>query len=845
MEQDTAAENLEKVVADAPAEPLQDVTSTTEENVPAEPSQDAAPAAEENAAEPQTASAPEQKPADKQPDPVVEKHKKQEKKSGIKDHARDILFILVMIICAALISVCVMMLDEYNNELRNQAATAAKAISAELSVPMQQTVNDYNARAYHVAHNVVNYRTEVEQGAFLSSLDTSSDEAYNGVYLVRTCLDGVVYTLGGEAAANEDPLITAAAGKKYGYMIGNVYDSENNKQAIAFYAPVTGSPYMDGIVLYYSSELLRTTEDVTSVLGEQTEDAELLALCDTTGTMREIAHNNDDIFASNYNLMEQLPQLADNEELGNTIAMAMAMHQSGVWNLKFNYVDYVLFLVPVDAASNLSYFGLFKSEDLYTSGYEFVNTILGALVLLGIILLGFALYSIISRNITEKRIYKMKAYNEELECFTRFGFEKELEDVVNRNRSSKFAVVTVSIFHFKFIREQIGVIPATAALKYVKTLIKKLKANEEIFGYDDEGRFLMLVHYRNREGLVERLNQLYSLGVRYKGLRDFNLRLQFGICEIQSNNNVEGHVLVDDALQAAVAADLNNVSRYRFFDEELGRAAADNAEIETRMEQALENGEFYLYFQPKFNIEKNYQEGCETLSRWLVPDENGVLKPFSRPDVFISVFENNGFIVRFDRQVYENVCKYINETVAAGRPLFPISVNVSRVTAMQADFVDTYAKIKQKYGIADNFIMLEFTESFANENYEAMLDIVNRLHAAGFKCSVDDFGSGYSSYNCIKSLPMDEIKLDKFFLEKGLSTDRDDAIISSVISVAKQVGMKVTQEGIETKEELFRLKRLGCQVIQGYYYSKPLSVADYIAFTTDESHNRMQELMMK
>lgn len=132
--------------------------------------------------------------------------------------------------------------------------------------------------------------------------------------------------------------------------------------------------------------------------------------------------------------------------------------------------------------------------------------------------------------------------------------------------------------------------------------------------------------------------------------------------------------------------------------------------------------------------------------------------------------------------------------------------------------------------INDGFITLEFTESFAYENYEFLSNIVERLHQNGFLCSIDDFGTGYSSYNILKTIRMDEIKLDKFFLDKGLSAERDQLVLESVIGMVKKLGMKVTQEGVETKEDLYRLEALGCDVIQGYYFAKPMKYSDYCDF---------------
>ena len=127
-------------------------------------------------------------------------------------------------------------------------------------------------------------------------------------------------------------------------------------------------------------------------------------------------------------------------------------------------------------------------------------------------------------------------------------------------------------------------------------------------------------------------------------------------------------------------------------------------------------------------------------------------------------------------------------------------------------------------------IILEFTESFADENYERLNTTITHMHRNGFLCSIDDFGSGYSSYNILKQVRMDEIKLDRFFIKKGIDDERDRLILSQIIQIAKSLGMSIVQEGVETIGEVEMLRKLGCDVVQGYYYSKPLALIDYLSF---------------
>lgn len=245
--------------------------------------------------------------------------------------------------------------------------------------------------------------------------------------------------------------------------------------------------------------------------------------------------------------------------------------------------------------------------------------------------------------------------------------------------------------------------------------------------------------------------------------------------------------------------------------------------------QTLKNSEFHLFYQPKYNLRQKTLDGCEILVRWYDPE----LEKYHLPSEFLPVFEENGFIAKLDRFVFFKACENLAQRAAERHICYPISVNVSRVTAIQPDFVDYYVRIKNKFNIKDDFITLEFSESFAYENYEFLKRVVNRLHENGLLCSIDDFGTGYSSYNILKTIETDEIKLDKFFLGKGFSAERDRIVLESVIEMVRKLGIKVTQEGVETKEDMFRLEELGCDVMQGYYFAKPMKYFDYCSFIDD------------
>jgi EAL domain-containing protein (putative c-di-GMP-specific phosphodiesterase class I) len=199
------------------------------------------------------------------------------------------------------------------------------------------------------------------------------------------------------------------------------------------------------------------------------------------------------------------------------------------------------------------------------------------------------------------------------------------------------------------------------------------------------------------------------------------------------------------------------------------------------------------------------------------------------PGEFIPLFETNGFITKLDHFVYIEMLEFISHAVERGETVVPVSVNVSRVTATQDDFINFYVSNKKKYRIPDGFITLELTESFAMEDYDKMQSMIEQLHTAGMQCSIDDFGSGYSSLASLNMLPLDILKLDGSMIRQATKLG-DFRIIESAIQIAQFLGLETVVEGVETAEELDRLRGMGCDLIQGIYYSWPLEQSEFEAY---------------
>lgn len=231
--------------------------------------------------------------------------------------------------------------------------------------------------------------------------------------------------------------------------------------------------------------------------------------------------------------------------------------------------------------------------------------------------------------------------------------------------------------------------------------------------------------------------------------------------------------------------------------------------------------EFKVYLQPKVDISSGSVIGAEALVRWISKEQG-----FLPPDAFIPLFESNGFITKLDFYMLEKVCILLCQTLDDPEKIaLPISVNFSRVTVRQMDFVRQFQRIVESYNIPPCYIEAEVTESAFGTNSERVVKTMETLQKNGYLIVMDDFGAGYSSLNLLMSLPIDVLKLDKEFLLEGTSVKRAQIIIKNIVEMAGLLGIQVVCEGVETEEHLQFLKKIGCEIGQGYYFSRPLPVS--------------------
>jgi EAL domain-containing protein (putative c-di-GMP-specific phosphodiesterase class I) len=275
------------------------------------------------------------------------------------------------------------------------------------------------------------------------------------------------------------------------------------------------------------------------------------------------------------------------------------------------------------------------------------------------------------------------------------------------------------------------------------------------------------------------------------------------------------NIMCDRALLAAHDKNYKYVEYIHFYNETEHQQMMLEQEIENEMEKALEEGQFYIVVQPKYNPNTKEIVGGETLVRWLHP-EKGIISP----GIFIKVFEKNGFIIQLDYFVWEETCRLQAQLKQKGIKTVPISINVSRAHFYGSELLNKLTELIQKYGLDKKDIELEITESICGDDSKNIYDLIGELQKDGFKIAMDDFGSGYSSLNMLKEMPLDIIKMDLKFLDGEENKGR--VILKSLIEMAQTMGLRVVVEGVEILSQVEFLSQFRDCYIQGYYFSRPV-----------------------
>lgn len=411
-------------------------------------------------------------------------------------------------------------------------------------------------------------------------------------------------------------------------------------------------------------------------------------------------------------------------------------------------------------------------------------------------------------------------------------FIKAAEKEIRSKESGYYTLSCVNIDGFRILNDQYGIRAGNEILEHVERCISDCMA--EIGGLCahtslDEFTLLYPHEYERKDVLAQNYNDAVTPECIPR-----RLSMRIGRYHIIDRN--------DDVMlmmyRAKIAADSirgnyeNNVGIY---NESMRNELLYKQQITFDMEEALLDKQFEIWLQPQHNHATGAIVGAEALVRW---NKNG---QYISPGDFIDIFEKNGFIYKLDQYVLEETCKLIRRWMDEGRPIVPVSVNISRRDVVHEGFVENFTSIIDSYEIPIDLIRIEITESAFVATDGTVIDRVSQLIKMGYVVEIDDFGSGYSSLNTLKDVPAAAIKLDMHFFAKTDNNERAGNIVESVVRMARWLGMSVIAEGVERKYEADFLLSVGCRYIQGFYYAKPMPIKEYEAYA--DRHEKEENLV--
>lgn len=403
-------------------------------------------------------------------------------------------------------------------------------------------------------------------------------------------------------------------------------------------------------------------------------------------------------------------------------------------------------------------------------------------------------------------------------------FNNRARQILDESGDRRVAFIQFDIEKFKLINTAYGDALGTEILNFIGNGLKTICNDDQICIRLSADVFMVCTAFDSTEEIERLINTIQDRLGHYK---DIHYKLVFGV-NLVTDKSLPIRKMGDRAAMARQGMKGNALENVAYYADGQENSMISRKFIEDSMDAALANGEFVMYLQPKYSISSESIVGAEALVRWIHP-ERGIIAPME----FIPIFETNGFIKKLDKCIWEQACKTIRNWIDKDIKPVPISINISRVHLTDERFIGILNELIEKYDISKDLLEIEITESMENGSAD---DMIKKLHDSGYVLLMDDFGSGYSSLNTLKNTPFDVIKMDRQFFSEFMLSERGKKIISHTISMSLDIGMGLVAEGIETKEQAEFLSDCGCDVAQGYYYSRPITLSDFDRLVQDQKN---------
>ena len=414
--------------------------------------------------------------------------------------------------------------------------------------------------------------------------------------------------------------------------------------------------------------------------------------------------------------------------------------------------------------------------------------------------------------------------------YNREYFYRYAEQYDQHHKDAAMDAIVVDVNHFHMINERFGTAYGDSVLRRVgEALRSSVLETEGIVCRREADTFMVYCrHGADYEALLENASMMLT-GDDESEDESSRIWLRMGVYAY-ADKTLDIERRFDRAKMAADTVQGSFTRRIGVYDNVLHERELYTEQLVDDFEQAVREHQFQVYYQPKFDVRPDIPvlASAEALVRWVHPSLG-----FISPGVFIPLFEENGLIQRLDTYVWRETAAKIADWKARFGFTVPVSVNVSRIDMYDPHLVDTLQRIISENGLGTDELLLEITESAYTQDSDQIINTVNHLRELGFKVEMDDFGTGYSSLNMVSSLPIDALKLDMQFIRNAFSERKEIRIIEVIIDIADYLGVPVIAEGVETEEQMLALKAMGCDYVQGYYFSRPVPAEEYERFVIE------------
>lgn len=424
------------------------------------------------------------------------------------------------------------------------------------------------------------------------------------------------------------------------------------------------------------------------------------------------------------------------------------------------------------------------------------------------------------------KAYETLKYRAEYDSMTAIynmdKFYRECNKMLRKDEFPHYAMISLDVDKLKIINDVYGNLEGDRVIKFIADIIRIKAEPNVIYGRMHSDVFAMMMGYHHEDEVVRWINKLTVLIQNHQ--KKYEVEVFFGIL-LADDTSLPANLMYDRSSIARKQIKGSKLQNYAFFNDMYRVQMMRDREIEGEMRSALRDGQFVVYLQPKHDIRTKRVVGAEALVRWKHP-----VKGMIQPSIFIPLFEKNGFILKLDEYVWEQTCKTLRDWMNQGYSPIPLSINISRYHIYNSNLVEKVVGLVKKYDIEPRYLELELTESLFLDDVDSLYKVLYELQKHGFLLNMDDFGSGYSSLNMLKNVPVDVVKLDKGFLDEILSTEKGKKIVQHSVAMVKDLDLKVIAEGVETQEQLEFLKQSSCDLVQGYFFSKPLPVEEFLEY---------------